>query len=304
MLGMNVNMIRLHCHFSNPELYELADERGVLLWQDFLEAWYPHDRGFAQRAAALYDRHIRYVRNHPSVALWAASDEEDFENYRELTKHLAPRPSALDPQARPVVRSTGRFGDSHVYYGWYGGSIWQYAKMPQAFVPSWARPPCPTTRRSSASCRTGGRSRPPGGGTWRRLQIPEREGLGRSRRQALERYVPRTRAYVARLFQLASNVPRRRSNEGAGRCCTFRHRHRPSVTMAAIDIDRLPPGVRRGAAQLRAGRRQLQYDRDRQPGETFQCGLWAINDRWTAVERARVRWRIVDGAGKARASGE
>jgi beta-galactosidase/beta-glucuronidase len=58
MLGMNVNMIRLHCHFSNPEFYDLADERGVLLWQDYLEAWYPHDRRFAQRAAELYDNHI------------------------------------------------------------------------------------------------------------------------------------------------------------------------------------------------------------------------------------------------------
>src|SRR5262249_23358490 len=29
MLGMNVNLIRLHCHFSNREFYDLADEKGV-----------------------------------------------------------------------------------------------------------------------------------------------------------------------------------------------------------------------------------------------------------------------------------
>lgn len=134
MLQMNVNMIRLHCHFTNREFYDLADERGVLLWQDFLEAWYPHDTGFSLRAAQLYDNHIRYVRNHPSVALWATSDEEDFENYRDITKHLAPRAYWVDPQRRAVVRSTGRFGDSHVYHGWYNGSIWEYTKMTENFV--------------------------------------------------------------------------------------------------------------------------------------------------------------------------
>ncbi len=134
ILAMNVNMVRLHCHFSNPEFYDLADEKGILVWQDYLEAWYPHDRRFSLRAARLYDNHIRYVRNHPSIALWATSDEEDFENYRDLTAHLAPRAALLDPQHRPVVRSTGRYGDAHLYYGWYGGSVWQYAKMDEPFV--------------------------------------------------------------------------------------------------------------------------------------------------------------------------
>src|SRR5262249_11579648 len=129
MRSMNINLIRLHCHFSNPEFYDLADELGLLIWQDFLEAWYPEDPAFALKAAALYDPHIRYVRNHPSVAIWATSDEESLENYRVLTKHLEPRLYALDPQRRPVVRSTGRYGDGHIYYGWYGGSIWQYAQM-------------------------------------------------------------------------------------------------------------------------------------------------------------------------------
>lgn len=50
------------------------------------------------RAAYQRDFHIRYARDHASVALWAASDEEDLENYRDPTKHLASRPFALDPQ--------------------------------------------------------------------------------------------------------------------------------------------------------------------------------------------------------------
>jgi beta-mannosidase len=80
MAGMNINMIRIHCHFSNKEFYDLADESGLLIWQDFLESWYPEDRRFSLHAAKLYDPLIRYVRNHPSVAIWITSDEESFEN--------------------------------------------------------------------------------------------------------------------------------------------------------------------------------------------------------------------------------
>jgi beta-mannosidase len=309
MLAMNVNLIRLHCHFSSPEIYDLADERGVLLWQDYLEAWHPHDRRFAQRAAELYDNHIRYARNHPSVALWAASDEEDFENYRELTKHLAPRPSALDPQQRPVVRSTGRFGDSHVYYGWYEGSIWQYAGMTQTFVSELGATALPNyetliqfmpdqwpIRGHEAEW------------TWRRLQIPEAmRAWGEPGAMSLQEYIPKTQAYVSRLFQLALERMRRRKPDGAGGVLHF---HAidiwPSITMAAIDFNRVPTKVfdtvRRSFAPVAAS---FEYDRDRWgPGETFRCGLWAINDGWEPVAGARLRWRIDGPSGSGLAAGE
>ena len=79
-------------------------------------------------------RIFRMVRNHPSVAIWATSDEEDLENYRVLTKHLAGRLFAGDHERRAVVRSTGRYGDGHIYYGWYGGNIWQYTTTEEQFI--------------------------------------------------------------------------------------------------------------------------------------------------------------------------
>ncbi len=303
MLGMNVNMIRLHCHFTNPEFYDLADEKGVLLWQDFLEAWYPHDRAFSQRAARLYDNHIRYVRNRPSVALWAASDEEDFENYRDLTKHLAARPYFLDPQRRPVVRSTGRFGDSHVYYGWYGGSIWEYAKLEEEFVSELGATALPNYETLKAFMDgkwpfTKYREE----WEWRRLQVPEAlRAWGDPEGTTMEEFIPRTQAYVARLFQLAIERMRRRKAEGAGGILHF---HAidiwPSVTMAAIDFERRPTKVydtvRRSFAPVGA---LFEYDRDRwRAGEVMQCAVWAVNDLWQEQPGLELRWRI-EGGGMA-----
>jgi beta-mannosidase len=297
MLGMNVNMIRLHCHYSNREFYDLADEKGVLLWQDYLEAWYPHDRRFSLRAAELYDNHIRYVRNHPSVALWATSDEEDLDNYADLTKHLAPRPFFLDPQHRPVVRSTGRFGDSHVYHGWYDGSIWEYTQMKERFVSELGATSLPNYEtliqfmpdqwpiKDHAE-----------EWTWRRLQIPEAmKAWGEPGEMSLKEYIPRTQAFVARLFQISIETMRRRKAEGASGILHF---HAidiwPSVTMAAIDFNRVPTKtydtVRRSFAPVAA---IFEYDRDRwKPGETVRCKLWAVNDNWEAVPGAKVTWQV------------
>ena len=309
MLQMNVNMIRLHCHFSNREFYDLADELGVLVWQDFLEAWYPHDRAFSLRAARLYDPLIRTVRNHPCVALWTTSDEEDLENYRDITKHLASRPALLDPQRRPVVRSTARYGDAHVYEGWYGGTIWAYAKMTQAFVSELGATALPNYEslikfmpdqwpiRDHAE-----------EWTWRRLQIDEAmRAWGDPGNKSLKEYIPQTQAYVARLFQLALERSRRLKYQPAGGILHF---HAidiwPSVTMAAIDFDRVPTKVfhtvRRSFAPVGA---LFEYDRDRwKPGSEFQCGLWAVNDRWQAVPNTTIRWRIVSQTDAPQASGE
>ncbi|MBI5084326.1 MAG: hypothetical protein HZB13_06995, partial [Acidobacteria bacterium] len=307
MLAMNVNMIRVHCHFSSPEFYDLADENGVLVWQDFLEAWYPHDRGFSQRAAALYDNHLRYVRNHPSIALWATSDEEDFENYKDLTKHLAPRPFLLDPQHRPVVRSTGRFGDSHVYHGWYNGTIWEYTQMKEHFVSELGATSLPNYETLS---RFMGDKWPirdhRDEWEWRRLQIGEAmRAWGDPGNMTMQEYIPRTQAYVARLFQISLERMRRRKHEGAGGILHF---HAidiwPSVTMAAIDFDRRPTKVfdtvRRSFAPVAA---LFEYDRDKwKAGQPFSCGLWAVNDNWDAVNGATVKWTI-EGRGAALPAG-
>ena len=309
MIQMNVNMIRLHCHFTNREFYDLADESGVLVWQDFLEAWYPHDRDFSLRAAALYDPLIRYVRNHPSVAIWATSDEEDLENYRDLTKHLAARPALLDPQRRAVVRSTGRYGDAHVYHGWYGGSIWEYAKMDEEFVSELGATALPNYEtlvkflpdhwpiQNHAE-------------EWffRRLQIREAlRAWGSPGGKSLKEYVPQTQAYVSRLFQIALERMRRLKYRRAGGILHF---HAidiwPSVTMAAIGFDRVPTKVfytvQRSFAPVAA---LFEYYRDRwRVGESFASGIWAVNDRWQALPDCTVAWQIVNEEERPVAGGE
>ncbi|HKQ07284.1 MAG TPA: glycoside hydrolase family 2 TIM barrel-domain containing protein [Blastocatellia bacterium] len=308
MKSMNINMIRLHCHFQNPEFYDLTDEVGILVWQDYLEAWYPHDTEFALQAARLYDNHIRMVRHHASLAIWATCDEEDPENYRVLTKHLAGRLYATDAERRAVIRSTGRFGDGHIYYGWYGGSIWEYTRSEEKFISELGATALPDYETLTQFLPD----------HWpieahkdewifRKLQIPEAmRAWGRPDGLTLKQYIPRTQAYVARLHQLAIERMRRRKYDAGG----ILHFHAidfwPSVTMAALDYFRRPTKsyftVRRSFQMVLAS---LEYDRDTwRVKEDFRCGLWIINDHWYAIPGARVRWKIVDASGAAITAGE
>ena len=100
---------------------------------------------------------------------------------------------------------------------------------------------------------------------FRRLQITEAmRAWGEPGDLSLKEYIPRTQAYVSRLFQIALERSRRLKYNPAGGICHF---HAidiwPSVTMSAIDFDRVPTKVfytvQRSFAPVCAS---LEYDRD------------------------------------------
>jgi beta-mannosidase len=69
-----LDLVRLHAHVSRPELYDAADEAGMLVWQDF-----PLHRGYARSVRKQAVRQARemvdLLAHHPSVAVWCAHDE-------------------------------------------------------------------------------------------------------------------------------------------------------------------------------------------------------------------------------------
>jgi len=307
---MNINLVRIHCHFENPEFYEIADERGLMIWQDYLEAWYPHDHEFSPRAAALFDDHIRMVRNHASVMAWCGSDEEDFENYLDLAKHVAARPPLLDPQDRYVQRSTSRWGDAHLYYGWYGGSIWNYRKITAPLVTELGATALPAKESLDRFMKD----------KWpitdhaelwhyHRLQIPEATKAwgDLSGKQTPEQLIDKSQRYAARLFQIALERTRRNKRDGAaGIFHFFAIDFWPSVTMAAVDFYRVPTKVHAQVARsFEPVLASLEFDRDEwKPGEAAAVGVWGINDLHQAIANAEIAWRCEDAAGKVVAQGK
>jgi len=77
----NMNMLRVWGGgiYEDDLFYDLCDEQGILVWQDFMFAcsMYPWDEAFVEsvRQEAIYN--IRRLRNHPSIALWCGNNEID-----------------------------------------------------------------------------------------------------------------------------------------------------------------------------------------------------------------------------------
>ena len=151
-----LDMLRVHGHISRPELYEAADEAGVLLWQDLPLQWGYH-RSVRRQARRQAREAVDLLGHHPSIYLWCGHNEpmaldiepdalEDPHRRNRLATRAAAaqllptwNKTVLDGSirrvlehtdgSRPVVPHSGVLPhpplldgtDSHLYFGWYHG---------------------------------------------------------------------------------------------------------------------------------------------------------------------------------------
>ncbi|WP_370872494.1 beta-mannosidase [Paenibacillus zeirhizosphaerae] len=77
----NMNMLRVWGGgiYEEDVFYELCDEYGILVWQDFMFAcsMYPGDEVFLNSVRLEAEDNVRRLRNHPCIALWCGNNEID-----------------------------------------------------------------------------------------------------------------------------------------------------------------------------------------------------------------------------------
>ncbi|MCH2035151.1 MAG: glycoside hydrolase family 2 protein [Tenacibaculum sp.] len=75
----NMNMIRVWGggFYENKKFYDLCDEMGLLVWQDFMFAcaMYPGDEKFLENVNQEAIDNVKRLRNHSSIALWCGNNE-------------------------------------------------------------------------------------------------------------------------------------------------------------------------------------------------------------------------------------
>ncbi|WP_205461903.1 glycoside hydrolase family 2 protein [Mangrovibacterium lignilyticum] len=75
----NMNMLRVWGGgiYENDEFYDLCDEAGILIWQDFMFAcaMFPGDQEFLDNVKAEAEDNVKRLRNHPSIGLWCGNNE-------------------------------------------------------------------------------------------------------------------------------------------------------------------------------------------------------------------------------------
>ena len=75
----NMNMLRVWGGgiYETDDFYNLCDEMGILVWQDFMFScsMYPGTQEFLDNVRAEAEDNVRRIRNHPSIAIWSGNNE-------------------------------------------------------------------------------------------------------------------------------------------------------------------------------------------------------------------------------------
>ena len=75
----NMNMIRVWGGgiYENDYFYDLCDEKGLLVWQDFMFscAMYPGNGSFLNNIKKETEENVKRLKHHPSIALWCGNNE-------------------------------------------------------------------------------------------------------------------------------------------------------------------------------------------------------------------------------------
>ncbi len=75
--GMNMIRVWGGGVYEKDVFYDLCDEEGILIWQDFMFAcgMYPFDSDFLENVKLETEGQVRRLRNHPCIALWCGNNE-------------------------------------------------------------------------------------------------------------------------------------------------------------------------------------------------------------------------------------
>ena len=83
----HMNMIRVWGGgiYENDVFYQLCDELGLMVWQDFMFACaaYPQDDKFVDEVKAEITQNVARLRIHPCLALWCGNNENEWIWYRD-----------------------------------------------------------------------------------------------------------------------------------------------------------------------------------------------------------------------------
>lgn len=311
-----LDLLRLHAHISRPELYDAADELGVLLWQDLPLQW-GYSRSVRKQAIRQAANAVGVLGHHPSVAIWCGHNEplaitatdlgdDPVQLARTTARFLVGMElptwnrSFLDRSiarslrradgTRPVIPHSGVWPhlpqldgtDTHVYFGWYHGDERDLPRF-LATVPRTAR----------FVSEFGAQSVP----TWT-TEADDLEALGAQRRN-FDRYVPRssfasfgewraaTQAYQAALVKRHIEELRRLKYRPTGGFAHFCFGDSaPRVSWSVLDHERVPKPA---FDALRAACAPVIVVADRlpatmRPGDAIAVDVHVVSDLRHAVE--------------------
>ena len=98
MKDANMNMVRSYCVVEREEFYDVCDEKGVMVYQDFPTTGRMSNRGdYLRRAVQQGRRMVNQLYHHPAIVLWSWGSQPGIKNFEKLCLALADACAEEDP---------------------------------------------------------------------------------------------------------------------------------------------------------------------------------------------------------------
>ena len=163
----NMNMLRVWGGgiYEDDYYYDLADEMGILVWQDFMFAcsMYPGDKAFLDNVRHEAIDNVKRLRNHPSIVIWVGNNEIEtawqhwggwkdknpssvWDDYQKIFLRLLPEVLDEYDPSRPYWQSSPSsnfqadsefqgIGDTHYWQVWHAAKPYkEYEKQFPRFM--------------------------------------------------------------------------------------------------------------------------------------------------------------------------
>jgi beta-mannosidase len=158
--ALNFNMLRVWGGglFESEDFYELCDEAGIMVWQDFPHAcsYYPESADFVEICAEEADFNIKRLRRRASLAMWCGNNEnstmfdgkwggaernpdrhhgeylynieypQQLEDLDPARPYIPTSPIGQNPKSEHPNANDDGYGDSHYWDVWHGRGDWKF----------------------------------------------------------------------------------------------------------------------------------------------------------------------------------
>jgi len=314
--GMNANAIRVHGHVAGRALYDVADEMGLMIWQDVPLQWgYNNSSEFADNAARQTREMVAQFGNSPAIVAWGGHNEppwnspwmeKRFKDWnkdlnRELTQKVA------DALAEDTSRIVHRFSavEEHYWQGWYFGTMRDVlAPAKTGIITEFGAQALPrlstlkTIIPASEMWPKSTDAKDPGWDRWKYHNFQPFQTFGFAnvpRGENIQQTIDNTQRYQAQLVAMAAESYRRQRYQPVTALFHFMFVETwPSINWGVVDYLRQPKA---GYYALKTAYQPLlpsiePVTANWHTNKANILRLWAINDSWSACEKCTLKWRI------------
>jgi len=280
--------------------YDLCDELGLLVWQEFPFACvffghFSRHESFLSLARRECTAIVRRLRNHPSLVLWCGGNEYSPRRNRKLMETLRSVVAANDG-TRPFKDVSPGCGDSHNWRVWHGKANPRHYRQDKAqFASEFGLSAVPDLASLQKFIPL--EHLWPPGEFWRYHHAE----LGKLRRYAgpwlkedsasLAQFIEATQKAQAFGLQVAIEHFRRRKYRASGTLLWQFNEPWPAICWSLVDYDRRPRLAYHKLQQLyNPVLISLDYPLIKyEPGTMLRAEVWAINDLLQSFEDCRLQ---------------